>query len=51
MYLVVLADGRSVRAGLASTARHSIVRLIKGDRVEVRLSQTDPGRGQITGKC
>jgi translation initiation factor IF-1 len=50
MYLVVLADGRSVRAGLDTKARHSLVRLIKGDRVQLRLSPTDPTRGQITAK-
>jgi translation initiation factor IF-1 len=50
MYLVALVDGRSVRAGLAAAARHSVVRLIKGDRVQVQLSSADPGRGQITSK-
>jgi translation initiation factor IF-1 len=50
MYIVALVDGRSVRAGLDAAARHGMVRLIKGDRVQVRLSSADPGRGQITAK-
>lgn len=50
MYLVNLDDGRSIRAGVDSTARHAIVRLIVGDRVSLRLSASDPSRGQITTK-
>jgi translation initiation factor IF-1 len=50
MYRVRLADGRVVRAGLATAARHSIVRLIGGNKVEVRLSSHDRNRGQIVKK-
>jgi translation initiation factor IF-1 len=50
MYSIRLEDGRTVRAGLDSTARHAIVRLIKGDRVAVRISKVDPHRGQIVKK-
>ena len=50
MYRVRLEDGRSVRAGVGATARHGIVRLIEGDRVLVRVFQSDPTRGQITKK-
>jgi translation initiation factor IF-1 len=48
MYRVRLADGRMVRAGLTTTSRHAIVRLIVGNEVQVRLSPHDPSRGQIT---
>jgi translation initiation factor IF-1 len=48
MFRVRLADGRKIRAGLASAARHAVVRLIKGCSVEVKLSAFDPNRGQIT---
>jgi translation initiation factor IF-1 len=50
MYLVALANGQKVRAGLEAAARHQMVRLIQGDRVRLRISPTDPGRGQITEK-
>lgn len=49
MYRVRLDGGRVVRAGLALDARHAIVRVIAGTSVTVRLSPTDPSRGQITG--
>ena len=50
MYWVRLDDGRRVRVGLSTSARRSVVRLIAGDRVEVRLSAYDPTRGQIVRK-
>lgn len=50
MYRVRLSSGREVRAGVSSRARHSVVRLIAGDRVAVKLSSQDPNRGQITEK-
>jgi translation initiation factor IF-1 len=50
MFRVHLDDGRTVRASISSSARHSTVRLIAGCRVGVKLSSHDPGRGQITRK-
>jgi len=50
MYRVQLDDGRAVRASLAPPARHGIVRLIEGDRVEIQLTAHDPQRGNITKK-
>jgi translation initiation factor IF-1 len=50
MYRVRLLSGREIRAGLSSSARNVIVRIIAGDAVELRLSATDPNRGQITKK-
>jgi translation initiation factor IF-1 len=47
MYRVRLAQGRVVRAGVDVKSRGGIVKLIAGDRVAVRLSERDPGRGQI----
>jgi translation initiation factor IF-1 len=47
MYRVRLDDGRTLRAGLAPSIRHSVVRLISGSIVLVRVSQHDPNRGQI----
>jgi translation initiation factor IF-1 len=47
---VTLEDGRSVRAGIAPSLRHAIVRLISGSKVTVKFSQLDPGRGQIIKK-
>jgi translation initiation factor IF-1 len=48
MYSVRLDDGRTIRAALAPTLRHAVVRLIGGARVKVELSSRDPGRGRIT---
>jgi translation initiation factor IF-1 len=48
MFRVRLDDGKTVRASMSSSARHSTVRLIAGCRVSVKLSSYDPTRGQIT---
>ncbi|MBK8996599.1 MAG: hypothetical protein IPM35_12740 [Myxococcales bacterium] len=50
MLRVHLDDGRTVRASISASARHSTVRLIAGCRVAVKLSSQDPGRGQVTRK-
>ncbi len=50
MYRVRLDDGRVIRAGITSSFRHSVVRIIAGSVVSVRLSPHDPSRGQITKK-
>jgi translation initiation factor IF-1 len=50
MFRIRLGDGRMVKAGLATTSRHVIVRLIAGDRVLLRIFESDPGRGEITRK-
>lgn len=50
MLRVHLDDGRTVRASISASARHSTVRLIAGCRVAVSLSSQDPGRGQVTRK-
>jgi translation initiation factor IF-1 len=50
LFRVTLEDGRSVRAGIAPSLRHALVRLISGSKVTVKLSTLDPGRGQIIKK-
>jgi translation initiation factor IF-1 len=50
MFRVRLDDGKTIRASIAPSARHSTVRLIAGSRVGVKLSSHDPGRGQVTKK-
>jgi len=50
LFRVTLEDGRSVRAGIAPSLRHALVRLIGGSKVTVKLSKLDPGRGQIIKK-
>ena len=50
MFRVRLDDGKTVRASISSSARHSTVRLIAGCRVAVKLSSQDPGSGQISRK-
>jgi translation initiation factor IF-1 len=50
MFRVRLDDGRAVRAGVAQSLRHGIVRLIGGSRVEVKIASQDPNRAQIVKK-
>lgn len=50
MYRVRLESGQIVLASLGTEAKHSIVRLISGSRVRVKVSSFDPGRGQIQAK-
>jgi translation initiation factor IF-1 len=50
MYRIRLAGGRALRAGVDIKARGVLVKLIAGDRVEVRLLARDPSRGQIVRK-
>jgi translation initiation factor IF-1 len=50
MYKVRLTEGRIVRAGVAPALRHAVVRLIAGDKVQVKLSSHDPSRGHIITK-
>src|SRR4051794_25789068 len=50
LFRVTLEDGRTVRAGIAPSLRHAVVRLIGGSKVTVKLSKLDPGRGQIITK-
>jgi len=47
LYRVELRGGRTVVAGLSTTLRHVISRLIVGDQVVLHLSQSDPHRGRI----
>lgn len=50
LYLVRLNEGQVVRAGLDAVCRGTLVRLIAGDRVGVRVTERDPNRGQIVRK-
>ena len=50
MYRVRLEEGRALRVGVDTACRATVVRLIAGDRVEVRLAERDPSRGQIVRK-
>jgi translation initiation factor IF-1 len=47
LYRVELDDGRRVLAHTAGKARIQAVRILPGDRVQVEISATDPGRGRI----
>jgi translation initiation factor IF-1 len=51
MYRVRLDDGRTLQAGLSAGIRHSVVRLISGSVVLVKVSRHDPNRGQIVQKA
>ncbi len=50
LYAVLLDSGERIVAGLSGAGRHSVSKLITGDRVKVRTSRFDPNRGQITGR-
>jgi translation initiation factor IF-1 len=50
MYLVRSDQGRTLRVGVDAICRGTLVRLIVGDRVLIRLAERDPSRGQIVEK-
>ncbi|MBX3183023.1 MAG: translation initiation factor IF-1 [Polyangiaceae bacterium] len=50
LFRVTLKDGRQLQVGITPSARHSMVRIISGDRVLVEVSPRDPTRGHITTK-
>jgi translation initiation factor IF-1 len=50
LFRIRLDGGECVTANLATPLRHQVVRLIVGDRVNVKLSRHDPKRGRVTGK-
>lgn len=50
LYRVRLEGGEIVTAGLSSTLRHAVSRLIVGDQVLLRISANDPHRGSISRK-
>ena len=50
MYRVRLSDGRVLRVGVDAVSSGTIVKLIAGDRVMVRIAARDPNRGQIVRK-
>jgi translation initiation factor IF-1 len=51
LYRVELQGGRVVVAGLSTSLRHVISRLVVGDQVVLRLSPNDPNRGRITQRA
>jgi len=50
MYRVRVGERRVLRVGLDAACRGTLVKLIAGDRVEVRIAARDPSRGQIVRK-
>jgi translation initiation factor IF-1 len=50
MFRVRLGEGRLIRAGVDVNCRGTLVKLIAGDRVELRILARDPSRGQIVRK-
>jgi hypothetical protein len=50
MYRVRVSEGRVLRVGVDAACRGTLVKLIAGDQVEVRIAARDPGRGQIVRK-
>jgi len=51
LYFVRLEDGRVITAGIKTSARHEISRLVVGEKVLIELSQNDPTRGHVTQKA
>jgi translation initiation factor IF-1 len=50
MYRVRVSEGRVLRVGVDAACRGTLVKLIPGDRVEIRVAMRDPSRGQIVRK-
>jgi len=51
LYRVELQGGRVVVAGLSTSLRHVISRLVVGDQVVLHISPNDPNRGRITQRA
>jgi len=51
MYRVRVGEHRVLRVGVDAACRGTLVKLIAGDRVEVRVAERDPSRGQIVRKA
>ncbi|HVZ32760.1 MAG TPA: hypothetical protein VG963_10060 [Polyangiaceae bacterium] len=50
MYRVRSSQGRVLRVGVDALSSGTIVKLIVGDRVLIRIAERDPSRGQIVRK-
>jgi translation initiation factor IF-1 len=50
MYRVRSSQGRVLRVGVDALSSGTIVKLIVGDRVVIRIAERDPSRGQIVRK-
>ena len=50
VYLVALENRHAVLAHFVGELKRNFVRLVAGDRIEVKLSEHDPGRGRICRK-
>jgi len=50
MYRVRSSEGRLIRVGVDALCSGTVVKLIVGDRVAVRIAARDPSRGQIVRK-
>jgi translation initiation factor IF-1 len=50
MYRIRLSGGRILRAGIDVASRGTLVKVIPGDKVAVRIAARDPSRGQIVRK-
>ena len=50
LYRVALSDRREILAGVAERRGMDFLRILPGDRVQVRLSPHDDRRGRIVGK-
>jgi translation initiation factor IF-1 len=50
VYLVALENRQLVLAHLVGELKRNFVRLVPGDRIKVKLSEHDPGRGRICRK-
>ena len=50
LYRIALSDRREILAGVAERRGMNFLRILPGDRVQVRLSPHDDRRGRIVGK-
>jgi translation initiation factor IF-1 len=51
LYAVRTEDGRRFTASLPIRSRHEIVKLLRGDRVVIEVSETDTKRARIVRRA
>jgi translation initiation factor IF-1 len=51
MFAVECEDGRRILATVPVTARRALIKVIPGQRVRVRVFESEPNRGRIVGSA
>ena len=51
MFAVECEDGRRILATVPATARRALIKVIPGQRVRIRIFESEPNRGRIIGSA